>query len=705
MGKNTLRYGLYATAVVIILALTGIFTKFTDRDVFIFSVLFEPEAVVNLSVVLLTAMLAVTAFIVSMAVREKGRLLTIVNGAVGALVMGLSLGALVLIQNAIGDMRFVFLNFDTLVGGTLTFGYEQDQLLQGLLILQLYSAFVGGFVGLLVSLPARSRSVVFLVLGLTVVIGLLETQIKDMMTLPDALALALAFVLGYVAAMIRRPQTALLRVGIGVAAGILVAIVLNILVTGGALDSFAPQGDTLGRILGGGDGSPLVAFVLIFGFAGLAGSLAVSAARMMHQGAWYILVTLFVVGVLNSQGMMNDIATVVTVLAYGVALWWVPVLGERSEKSFETAEPPQQTTTNRISVMIALVVMLAAPIFLGPYITNVFDTVALYIIMGIGLNVMVGFAGLLDLGYVASFAIGAYTVGLITTPSLITTGCLPVEEVSDYRYFEMCVGLAENWQGIGVLNFWSAWPVAVIVSAFTGMALGIPVLRLRGDYLAIVTLGFGQIVGVMIRSNDFRPLLGGPQGVQNIPVPSIDLSFLNSDWIISFGDATSIYYLYLLAVLLAAFVVYRLVTSRLGRAWRAMRADEDVAQAMGIHLVRTKLLAFGISSAFAGLGGAVFVMLLRGAAPTSFNLDVSINVLSLIIIGGLGSIPGVVVGALVLVGLPEALREFTDYRLLMFGTLLVVVMLIKPEGLLPPRPRRLSEMDSTQLKKGAESDG
>ena len=162
------------------------------------------------------------------------------------------------------------------------------------------------------------------------------------------------------------------------------------------------------------------------------------------------------------------------------------------------------------------------------------------------------------------------------------------------------------------------------------------------------------------------------------------------------GEAQDNYYLFLAGVFFTAFVVYRLASSRLGRAWLAIRADEDVAEAIGIHLVGTKLLAFGISSAFAGLGGAIFGGWLQGIFPNSFTLFVSINVLSLIIIGGMGSIPGVVLGAFILIGLPEALREIQDYRLLAFGSLLVVAMLLKPDGLLPPEPPKLSEKATNQ---------
>jgi branched-chain amino acid transport system permease protein len=306
---------------------------------------------------------------------------------------------------------------------------------------------------------------------------------------------------------------------------------------------------------------------------------------------------------------------------------------------------------------------------------------------------MVGYAGLLDLGYVASFAIGAYTVGLLTTPSIVTTGCLPLNEVETYRYFELCENTSwlQGWGGIGIFNFWIALPFSILFSALTGMMLGVPVLGLRGDYLAIVTLGFGEITNSLIGGNSTENIFGGARGISNIPVPEINLTFLNDDWYFRLSDSVSIYYLYLACILITAFVVFRLSKARLGRAWRAMRADEDVAEATGIHLIRTKLLAFGISSAFAGMGGAIFGAELRGISPNSFTLLVSVNVLSIILIGGLGSIPGVVVGSFVLIGLPEVLRELQDYRLLVFGVLLVIVMLLKPEGLLPPSTPEFDE--------------
>jgi len=271
----------------------------------------------------------------------------------------------------------------------------------------------------------------------------------------------------------------------------------------------------------------------------------------------------------------------------------------------------------------------------------------------LGLNIVVGYAGLLDLGYVAFYALGAYTMGILTS-----TGPL----------------------GQSNLNFWLALPVAVIVGVTFGLLLGFPVLRMRGDYLAIVTLGFGEIIRIVATSDWLAPFQGGPQGILKIPYPEF-FGF-------SFSQPQYMYYLVIAGSLLAAFVTIRIRDSRLGRQWMAMREDEDVAEAMGINLVQTKLTAFAMGAAFSALAGAIFAARLGNIFPHSFNLIVSINALALIIVGGLGSIPGVIVGSLILVGLPELLREFTEYRFLMYGILLIIMMLFRPEGFLPEAAHR-----------------
>jgi len=230
------------------------------------------------------------------------------------------------------------------------------------------------------------------------------------------------------------------------------------------------------------------------------------------------------------------------------------------------------------------------------------------------------------------------------------------------------------------LSFWIALPIAVMVSVMAGLILGVPVLNMRGDYLAIVTLGFGEIIRILAGSDFLKPYIGGSQGIVEVGVGRIGT--------FAFDRPQTLYYMVVVACLLAAFISWRLRDARMGRAWKAIREDEDVAQAMGIHLVATKLLAFATGAAFAGLSGAIFASKIGSIYPHSFKLLVSINVLSLIIVGGMGSLPGVFVGGLILVGLPELLREFSEYRLLLYGALLVVMMLTRPEGFMPEATRR-----------------
>lgn len=347
-------------------------------------------------------------------------------------------------------------------------------------------------------------------------------------------------------------------------------------------------------------------------------------------------------------------AIVVFVVAAGISYYWKS-RDINIERYVKTLPPQQQRTFRWGSWALAGLLLLLLPQALGPYLSEVANQVGLFILMGLGLNIVVGFAGLLDLGYVAFFAIGAYIVGVFTT----TGG----ELVSAFHW-----------------NFWAALPIAVLISIFAGVILGIPVLKIRGDYLAIVTLGFGEIIRILALSDFLKPYIGGSQGIVQVAKPDIGP--------LSLSNSQNLFYLILICCLIAAFVAYRLRDSRMGRMWMAMREDEDVAEAMGIHLISTKLLAFATGAAFSGLSGAIFASKLGTIYPHSFALLISINVLALIIIGGMGSIPGVIVGSLVLVGLPELLREFAEYRLLVYGAALVLMMLYRPEGLWPAEVNR-----------------
>jgi branched-chain amino acid transport system permease protein len=350
----------------------------------------------------------------------------------------------------------------------------------------------------------------------------------------------------------------------------------------------------------------------------------------------------------GSSGIQPLVAAIVFIIAVLVTIWWESRGETRFASRRASLTEDDKQRNRRIALIAGAIFVLAAPWILGLYLTEVMDVVGIFIIMGLGLNIVVGFAGLLDLGYVAFFAIGAYMMGLLTS-----TGEL----------------------GIAHMSFWAALPISVLTATTAGIILGIPVLRMRGDYLAIVTLAFGEIIRVLAASDLLKEVIGGAQGILKIGKPEV-LSFV-------FIQPQHFYYLILAGIVLAWFVSARLRDARLGRRWMAMREDEDVAEAQGINLVSTKLLAFAIGATFSGLAGAIFASRLSSIFPHSFNLLISINVLCLVIVGGIGSLPGVVLGAFVLVGMPELLREFAEYRLLLYGALLIVTMLVRPEGLWP----------------------
>lgn len=287
--------------------------------------------------------------------------------------------------------------------------------------------------------------------------------------------------------------------------------------------------------------------------------------------------------------------------------------------------------------------LLAFPLLFSSYQTNIMTTALSYIVLGLGLNIVVGLAGLLDLGFVAFYAVGAYSYALLNL----------------------------HW-GIG---FWTALPLGGILAACCGVALGFPVLRLRGDYLAIVTLGFGEIIRLVLEN--WSAFSQGPSGISNIPRPGffgLDLSF----------EQSMIFSYYLMAALLMVtiFVVNRLQNSRLGRAWKALREDEIACQAMGIDKARTKLLAFGLGAFWAGLIGVTFAARTSFINPASFTFMESAIILAIVVLGGMGSIVGVICGALILILLPEYLRVLSEYRMLAFGAILVIMMVFKPEGLI-----------------------
>lgn len=355
----------------------------------------------------------------------------------------------------------------------------------------------------------------------------------------------------------------------------------------------------------------------------------------------------------RSGTMLVVTAVVVFVAVFLIAIAW-GTQGKTLTSRYARMSEPRQKRARQGGFTVLGIVLLLLPWVLGTYLSEVMSNVGLYILMGLGLNIAIGWAGLLDLGYVTNFAVGAYVMGMLTS-----TGPLGIEAKA----------------GIDIFNFWLVIPISILAAMFTGFVLALPVLRMRGDYLAITTLGFGEIIRLLALSDWLKPYIGGAQGILFIPKPTI--------FGYELGGPEQIYYVIFAGCLLMLFVALRLNNSRTGRQWMAMREDEDVAASMGIDVTKTKLLAFTLSAASGGLAGAIFASKLGTIFPQSFGLLVSINVLSLIIVGGIGSIPGVVVGALALIGLPELLREFAEFRLLIYGALLIIMMLVRPEGLWP----------------------
>lgn len=324
-------------------------------------------------------------------------------------------------------------------------------------------------------------------------------------------------------------------------------------------------------------------------------------------------------------------------------------LGRKKAETQQIDETPfsqRLVEEPKIYVPIIIIVSIFAVVFpfiFSSYQINIMTTALMYVILGLGLNIVVGLAGLLDLGYVAFYAVGAYSYALLN------------------HHF-----------GLG---FWVVLPIGAIMGAIFGILLGFPVLRLRGDYLAIVTLGFGEIIRLILENwNEFS---FGPSGIANIPRPGffgIEMS-MNA-------AITYLYYLMIGVTLFTIAVVNRLQHSRIGRAWVALREDEIACQAMGIDKTKTKLTAFALGATWAGMVGVIFAAKTTFINPASFTFLESAIILSIVVLGGMGSIIGVILGAFILILLPEYLRAFSDYRMLLFGGSMVLVMVFRPQGLI-----------------------
>jgi branched-chain amino acid transport system permease protein len=365
-------------------------------------------------------------------------------------------------------------------------------------------------------------------------------------------------------------------------------------------------------------------------------------------------------------------ALVVFAISVAVPALW-SAKGTAVRQRVERLPREGRRAVNWTGLLLLAVLLAVFPRLVGSTISQVLGSVGIYLLMGLGLNIVVGYAGLLDLGYVAFFAAGAYLTALFTGSHLVTS-----------------LGETASPAFVVNLDFYAALPLVILVAAFIGLLIGAPVLRLRGDYLAIVTLGFGEIARVLLTSSWLQRFTGGPQGLRDITDAHIGG--------VGFRDPQPFYYLVLAFCALAIYVSRSLADSRVGRAWSAMREDELAAEAMGISTVRYKLLAFAMGAAVGCLSGTLFAVQIGSLAPASFGIIVSITALAVVILGGMGSIPGVVVGAMLLIGLPGLLDEFEEYRLLVYGAALILIMVLRPQGLIPNvrRMRELQEEDVAQ---------
>ena len=341
-----------------------------------------------------------------------------------------------------------------------------------------------------------------------------------------------------------------------------------------------------------------------------------------------------------------------------------PLLGKHMAR-VQAPRLPEVSTRMRMTLLwLVIVAAIAWPFFSGRNAVDIATLALIYVMLGLGLNIVVGFAGLLDLGFVGFYAVGAYTYALLF-----------------------------HWAG---WSFWEALPLSGAAAALFGFLLGFPVLRLRGDYLAIVTLGFGEIIRLLLVN--LVDVTGGPDGISGIPKPTLfgfeltrtasqeGAQTLQQLMGIEFNTMHMVIFLYLLALCLALVTLWisnRLIRMPIGRAWEALREDEVACRSLGMNPTKIKLSAFTLGAMFAGFGGAFFAARQGIVSPESFSFIESALILAIVVLGGMGSQLGVIIAAIVLTVLPELAREFSEYRMLIFGLVMILMMVWRPQGLLP----------------------
>ena len=442
-----------------------------------------------------------------------------------------------------------------------------------------------------------------------------------------------------------------------------------------------------------GMGFGAVAWIVTGAVLGLAGASFHIMPRVVRRFTTFVLFGLISLSILES--VIDDLSegfrlewldefmyakkgglTLTSVIVIGAVIGVLSLVADGRMKAaterYRNLEGVERQKTSIVLFVVVAVLCIVLPMFLGKIVNELLANVGLFLLLALGLNIVVGLAGLLDLGYVAFFAVGGYTTAVLTSPN-------------------------SPWFA-PELHFGFALIFVVIFATITGLVIGAPVIRMRGDYLAIVTLGFGEIIRLLFMSDWLGPYFGGAQGVTNIP--GVDLGFAT----VKGTDPRSVFYLVLFFCAIAIYVSWRLQASRLGRAWMAIREDEQVAEAMGINTVSSKLMAFVVGAVLASFSGAVLAAKVGSVFPTSFMILVSIIILVVVIVGGMGNIAGVMVGSFVLIGVlggpkqPGLLQEFQNFKLLIYGLLLVFMMLKRPEGLVPSarRSRELHQEEFLQ---------
>ncbi len=442
---------------------------------------------------------------------------------------------------------------------------------------------------------------------------------------------------------------------------------------------------------GNGVGFGIVIWLVIGGGLGFFGSLLSVVPPLASRSVNAALLTLILVSILETavtdlfQGfglsfvtdavyakrgaltLTSSIILAAVVVAISVGL---SGRGRQLRDRYDSLAGPERRTAKLSLSSAGIVALLILPLFLGKIMNELLANVGLFVLLALGLNIVVGLAGILDLGYVAFFAVGGYTTAVLTSPNS--------PWISPELHF-----------GIVIL-------IVIVAAGIIGLAVGAPVIRMRGDYLAIVTLGFGEIIRLLFLSDWLSPYFGGAQGITNIPPVDLGIAEVKG------SDPRSVFYLVIFFCAIAIYVSWRLQGSRLGRAWMAIREDEKVAEAMGINTVTAKLAAFVVGAILASFSGAIFAAKVGSIFPSSFLILVSIIILVVVIVGGMGNITGVIVGAIVLIGVlggpkqPGLLQELGLYKLLIYGAILVFMMLKRPEGLVP-NARRSHELHQEEF--------